>query len=103
MYMYTHIHTRESIERAGLVALESPFRLYMYMYMYMYTHVHTSESMALPSIPSKPVYHYGVMDERAVCVWQKSPMCTAKEPYVYGKRALCVWQKSPMCMAKEPY
>jgi len=25
------------------------------------------------------------------------------KPYVYGKRGLRVWQKRPMCMAKEAY
>jgi len=34
---------------------------------------------------------------------QKSPIYTAKEPYIYRKRALHVSHKSPIHFAKEPY
>ena len=33
----------------------------------------------------------------------KSPISTAKEPYLYGKRDLAAQQKSPTCTTKETY
>ena len=44
-----------------------------------------------------------ILRKRALCVPQKSPMCSAKESHIVRQRASYVPTKSPIRCAKEPY
>ena len=64
--------------------------------------IHTNTRMYMHTRACARTDRHTHETQRGLFVWQKRPICMAKEAYLYGKRGLCMWQRGLFVWQKRP-